>query len=254
MNYQEWIGCSDPLQFLQFLREEFDDRKFRLYLCGGCRQISHLFYRPESLVAVEVAERFADNTATLDELDVADWNAESPTFGVEITGRFHFDSPTRRKVVPRLIEMGVLPQAALEPYDWVINDEVIMRLLSAAELAYHCVLRPNLNERDWPIDCISKVDWPGRWLIDCVFGNPFSRVHLDKAWLTDAVKKLARVAYEERLPDSCLNPILLTTLADELMMSGCRNASMLDHLRKQTQHVRGCWVLDSLLRETNAGS
>ena len=64
-----------------------DDLKVTLYLCAGCRLIAHLFYMPESLTAVEVAERFADGNTRVKELARAEWDAEKNSIRLE-TGVF----------------------------------------------------------------------------------------------------------------------------------------------------------------------
>src|SRR4051794_15221159 len=98
---------------LEYLRGVVSERKLRLYFCGGCRCIAHLFFRPASLTAIEVAERFADGVASQEELDRAEWDAECPAFGYEFEREgFSYSSPVKRSVVPRLIEMGVLPESA----------------------------------------------------------------------------------------------------------------------------------------------
>lgn len=41
---------------------------------------------------------------------------------------------------------------------------------------------------------------------------------------------------------------VLPILADALEDAGCEDTSVLQHLRGPGPHVRGCWVLDWLLR------
>jgi hypothetical protein len=92
---------------------------------------------------------------------------------------------------------------------------------------------------------------PRTALLRCLFGNPFRPVALDPGWLTwhdGAVVKLAQAAYEEReLPAGHLDTARLAVLADALEDAGCTDATILDHLRGPGLHVRGCWVVDTLL-------
>jgi hypothetical protein len=55
------------------------------------------------------------------------------------------------------------------------------------------------------------------------------------------VRMLALAIYEERRFGDC--PIL----ADALEEAGCANAAILEHLRGQGPHTRGCWALDLIL-------
>ncbi|MBA4192544.1 MAG: hypothetical protein C0467_31640 [Planctomycetaceae bacterium] len=75
-----------------------------------------------------------------------------------------------------------------------------------------------------------------------VFGNPFSLLTADAAWLTSTVLALAAGIYESR--DFSAMPIL----ADALQEAGCGNDDILTHCRDANGvHVRGCWVVDLIL-------
>jgi hypothetical protein len=249
MDEAEWFKCSEPPQMLQYLESKFGDRKFRLYLCGGCRQISHLFFCPKSAAAIEVGERFSEQKATLEELEAAEWDAESPTFGFEFesNGIMPADSLARRRIVPRLIKMGMLTEAALSNSEWKLQEIDRRKLVAAAYLAYYCVALPDLNKRCWDIPFFARVNWPGRWLADCVFGNPFHDIQMDKSWVGLASVDLAVAAYERRQSSGLLEPAYLSTLANELEKNGCDDRQILSHLRGQSLHVLGCWVLDLIL-------
>jgi hypothetical protein len=211
MTEAEWLACTDPQPMLEYLRGKASDRKWRLYLCGGCRQIAHLYFRTESLAAVEVAERFADGQVDSFELARAVSAAEVP---------YELDQDD--------------------------DDPVRRRLVAAASLAEYCAgLFPEGLEWDsWGLEYMSQVDWPGRWLPDCVFGNPFRPVTLNPTMLTwnaGTVPKLAQAIYDERRFGD------LPILADALEEAGCDNADILAHCRTEGPHVRGCWVVDLLL-------
>ena len=75
----------------------------------------------------------------------------------------------------------------------------------------------------------------------CLFGNPFRPVSLEPAWVTSTVIALARGIYDGRAFDR--TPIL----ADALQDAGCEHPDILNHLRGDGPHVRGCWVVDLLL-------
>jgi hypothetical protein len=59
---------------------------------------------------------------------------------------------------------------------------------------------------------------------------------------------LAQAAYDERnLPSGLLDTNRLAVLADALEDAGCTGPDILEHLRGNAPHVRGCWVLDLIL-------
>jgi hypothetical protein len=72
MTEAEWLACSDPEEMLRALPEPVSERKMRLFACAAVRHLARLDPAGSSLRAVEVAERFADGKAGLDEL-VAAW-------------------------------------------------------------------------------------------------------------------------------------------------------------------------------------
>jgi hypothetical protein len=77
---------------------------------------------------------------------------------------------------------------------------------------------------------------------------PERRVDVSPLWRTSTVLSLAHVAYRERaLPEGRLDRDLLAILADALEDAGCSERELLDHLRSDGFHVRGCWALDLLL-------
>jgi len=73
------------------------------------------------------------------------------------------------------------------------------------------------------------------------FGNPFRPVIVDPSWLTSTVHALAKGIYDEKAFDR------MPILADALMDAGCNNEEVLHHCRSEAPHVRGCWLIDSLL-------
>lgn len=83
-------------------------------------------------------------------------------------------------------------------------------------------------------------------LIRDLYGNPFRAVTLApavRAWNGGAILLLAEAIHNDAAFDR------LPILADALEEAGCTNEDILTHCRSGPVHVRGCWVLDLLLRK-----
>ena len=118
-----------------------------------------------------------------------------------------------------------------------------------------------------------------------IVGNPFSPVVVAPEWRTPDVVSLSKDAFEIAPVGGCMDPLTIMAVADALEEAGCQGRfhecdqcddagmfsegfqvsikcpicdgtkkvfvehPLLWHLRscKQSPHVRGCWVIDSLL-------
>jgi hypothetical protein len=85
-------------------------------------------------------------------------------------------------------------------------------------------------------------------LVREIAGNPFRPATLSPACLTSDVSLIALAAYGAgRQPSGHLDNARLAVLSDALEEAGCSDADILSHLRSPGPHVRGCWVLDLVL-------
>lgn len=78
-------------------------------------------------------------------------------------------------------------------------------------------------------------------LLRCIFGNPFRPVDIKPSLLTDSVIKVAKGIYDERAWDR------MPVLADAVEEAGATDRKLLEHLRSEGPHYRGCWALDCVL-------
>lgn len=102
--------------------------------------------------------------------------------------------------------------------------------------------------RDWDSDWAKKdrpeerrVQAAQADLVREVFGVPFGRTAIRRAWRTRDIGALARQMYEERAFSR------MPELAEALSRNGCTDAAVLAHCRRRGKHVRGCWVVDLIL-------
>jgi hypothetical protein len=69
MTEQEWLACNDPRRMLDFVRWKSSGRKLRLFVCGYLRTFLARHNDELSRVALEMSERFADGSATAEDLE-----------------------------------------------------------------------------------------------------------------------------------------------------------------------------------------
>lgn len=71
MTEAERLACDHAEPMLAFVRRVPSDRKSRLYFCESAWHVRHLLTDNRSWQAVEIAERYADGSALLADLDAA---------------------------------------------------------------------------------------------------------------------------------------------------------------------------------------
>jgi hypothetical protein len=228
MTEARWLTSQDLSAMLAHLQPGASKprllRKLRLLTCACCRHVWSSMTKRESRAAVEVGEQFADGL-----VDTA-----------------------KRRATERLVRGDTDEEdapAADVAATWAIAAE------TRSEDGFR--VAPNAA---WAASCASQAV-RGRKsekafqaaLVRDIFGNPFRTTRIAPGWLTwrrRAIPKLAQAAYDERkLPGGELDPKRLAALADALEEAGCADADILGHLRGPGPHVRGCWVLDLLLRK-----
>jgi len=224
----DWLVSKDLEQLLLFLQfggggHRATSRKLRLFMCGCCRRIWNFIPNKYCRKAVEVAERYADGLVC-DKILEDSWytafcsceSLESPVdyYAGNCAAHTAFDGPRSVSNVPRYA------CSAISEITKDGNNEAIQ------------------TEREAQLI-----------LIHDVFGNPFHPLpFINLSWLAwngGIIPRLAQVIYDNRRFSD------MPVLADALEEAGCTNAAILDHCRGETEHVRGCWVIDQLLRGTN---
>lgn len=246
MTETEWLETSSPENLLNYLGERASRRKRRLFACACVRRIWPLLCDDRLRVAVKAAERFADERASVQVLERA--------------RRIARELREKRQEVEwqQASWMPLSARAAAQAVEAVLEDEpIVMRprdirdrpdVISATRTARAAARAAEAQrEEDTPISrepnrrlhTFDAVE-----LIHEIFGNPFRPVTLDAGrlrWKDNLVPKMAQVIYRKR----CFRN--LPILADALEEAGCQDAEILSHCREPREHVRGCWVVDSLL-------
>jgi hypothetical protein len=234
MTEAEWLGATDPAEMLTFLRGtgKATDRKLRLFAVACCRGIWPLLLDKRSRQAVDVAERFADGEAGLEELKrvlVAAYQArdgQRESSGSPITSAAYVALETCRAGVPLRLEVTLLEAVRAATHHLPRSDRDSRRNAQTQERAYQAAL---LRELFGPL--------------------PFRELPPLPAYNDATVQRLAQTAYDDRvLPSGHLDPTRLAVLADALLDAGYpADAEILQHLRGEGPHWRGCWALDAVM-------
>jgi hypothetical protein len=220
MTEAEWLGSYDPPTMLQFLRANYgaSDRKQRLLSVACCRQIGNLLTDERSQKAVEVAEQFAEDQTSTEELAHAHQAAqEACTKFLNLANKWDDCA----------MAAGAVADASYSGAAFVVS--VSYRSSTLGDIGSD---KESLSRARRSV--VAE-------LVRDVFGNPFCPVAFSPSWRTDTVVTLARLMYEAR--EFSAMPIL----ADALQDAGCDNADILAHCRGDGPHVRGCWVVDLVL-------
>jgi hypothetical protein len=233
MNASEWWMCSSPEGILAWLGRSADDRCLRLFCCACCRLIWPLITDESSRKAVEFSERYADGFISSSELRAR----EAAVRGLRCLGAGGW--------------LGAWAAAEAAGDDARVASAWVPAW--SAEAAGEAAARSTVAaDESAPAEEIAAEVWRLQRQLQCavlrdIFVNPFQpAVPLESGWLrwrNGAVVQAAQASYDR---GDCED---LTHLARLLQQAGCENEDILAHCRASSRHVRGCWVLDLLLRK-----
>src|SRR5439155_24373903 len=238
MTERDWVHCTDPESMLEFLRGKATDRKLRLFACACCRHTAALMAaecrrmteHKRHPAEIEAARREADLAARAAEI------AERPAAGLASLAELKalFSSPDDDEMEGCYADG---PDAA-----WSAKASAY-RARWCADYCSPPSYRPGAGFRS-----SSAADRDRERLSQCgllrdIFGNPMYAVPIDPTWLTPDVVELAQAIYAERTFDG------MPRLADALERAGCTKPAILAHCQGAGEHVRGCWVVDAVLRK-----
>lgn len=217
MTEREWVWNDRPYDMLAHIGDRASVRKVRLY-AHACATRARPFVSDGWVRrAVDLLERSAEGAVTPEQAEAMER---------EIRGRRTAD------------QSGNLAGYAV----WVANDRVSAHYYAPCVLgtAAQVVAQATKGRKSRIVNRVERR-WHATFLRD-IFGNPFRPITFLPEWLTGSVVALAAHAYELR--DFSVLPVL----ADALQDAGCDCEDVLRHCRDESlTHIRGCWVLDSVL-------
>jgi hypothetical protein len=221
MGEQEWLACTDPQKMLDFLLGQVSDRKLRLFAVACCRSVWHLLNGPSARNGVEVAERFADGAASLQEMAAA--------------GDAAGDAPW-----PAIRAGNPYAECVAHAAIWATATDATTAAHVASRFARGCD-QDKKRPDGTAIATHPEEERRQTHLLRDIVGNPFRSVRINPAWRSAEVLALAQGIYDERAFAK------MPELATELEKVDCSDAVLLTHCRDRGPHARGCWVLDLLL-------
>jgi hypothetical protein len=219
MTESEWLACADPEPMLEFLRGKASDRKVRLFAVSSFRRVPAILGSEGCQAAFEVAERFAEGSASESELPRLD------------AAGFCWDAPMPIRMLQTFVMVNS-HTAAFSAVAWATGQKRTFvgrtQYSHPQELPTHAALLR---------DVIPNPFKPSPPLPAAVL-----------AWHDRTVPRLALGIYEGRkMPEGTLDNARLAVLADALLDAGCEDEALIAHCREAGTHVRGCWAVDLLL-------
>ncbi|WP_246523439.1 hypothetical protein [Gemmata palustris] len=246
MTEQEWQTATDPTPMLEFLRGKASDRKLRLFAVACCRRVWTLLEDKRHRFIVERAEQYADGVLSLARMNKAVERAqqagnERRYQGSELVGDWHVVLAAEGLTIDfdaaRIADNVATARGEIASHFYF--EEVAKRSQTEYETAWR-------EQRDSASRNAADAEEKRSQtvLLRDIFGNPIRPVTVEPSWLTSTVTALANGIYTEKAFDR------LPILADALMDAGCSHDDLLNHLRSDGPHVRGCWALDLVLGKT----
>ncbi len=232
MTETEWLDCISPEEMLVFLGERATLRKKRLFACACVRRIWPSLNDDRLRMAVKAVEQFADGRVSSDLLAKARRKVKLSKACVHVIQAIEALLPEDGPILIR-------PRDIREPTDVISATRAVRTSARTLEASKEYDAPPKM-ETIRPLAALDAVE-----LLREIFGSPFRSVDIDPSWLAwkqGLVPRMARIIYRKR----CFRN--LPILADALEEAGCHDAALLSHCRNRVDHVRGCWVVDAILK------
>jgi hypothetical protein len=235
-----WFSGTELRATISFLKGKSHERKLKLFACACCRRINHLLIDDRSKRAIDVVEQFHEGRVTRQIYDNAFQSAQDAYMALsrDVANDEATPGLSAYRSILRISRMFAAQSVMLCFGDgyWEVTQVCCGALRGQGTSDVDESESRSAGEKIEANEQSAQVG-----LLHDIFGNPFHPIAIDSEWLTSTVLQLARQTYDSR--DFSILPIL----ADALQDAGCENEEMLNHCRQQTEHVRGCYVLDLLL-------
>lgn len=214
MTEDEWLKSEDSETMLEFIRPLAPKRKLQLFAAACFRRLSHLLPDDRQMKAVEMLENAA---VGLDLLSIR----------AIVKGARHAIPSSEDSYSGKCKDADDLYFVALMFYRELVSSSTAHHATFATRgLADGGVMERKVQSQ----------------LLRCIVGPlPFRNVSIHSSWATPAILSLA-----ESIDDS-RDFHLLPQLGQAIQQAGCDDRAILEHCNDSGLHVKGCWIIDSLL-------
>jgi hypothetical protein len=233
MNEAQWLEGECGVWHFNHASKGISNRKARLLLLAALQRIEG--FLPELMrLSFATIGRVADGHLSRNELNIFRESFKGEAFFSDgFTGERNRDHRYNTRIARKLLGFACAQNAASSlPH--------ILNHARNLEMSLTVSSPPNPDPELYPQEDKRILEQHIEVLKD-IIGNPFRPVTIDPSWLTSIVVALATGIYADRAFDR------MPILADALQDARCENADILNHCRQPGEHVRGCWVVDSLL-------
>lgn len=233
MTEAEWQSSREPQSMLAFLCGKVSDRALRRFLWLCARELWGAAPEKPTQVALQVVERLAESV----------WpGGLGPTKLVVASGQAVLDCTSSDP----LLSLGL----ATDPQNitTIARSALPTGLISVLEfLACIGPIEPSILP--WRVESMAASGLSllrqAQILRDSIH-CPIRPLYFQAVWRQrngGACLHIARSIYDEQTFDE------MPILADALMDAGCDDDAILEHCRSTEPHIRGCWLLDCILRK-----
>lgn len=227
MSANLWQQSKHLYELLALCDRHLSDRKRRLFAVACCQRFKHLFRSRQHEAILNVAIRVAEGLANEEERQAA-----------EQVAFLNFLTIRER----RLEETPATP--------WKHEDELLARAINLTVAVGKFHAEDAADHARWSISG-AGLGWDSEQAEEAAqcdllreIVGPFPPVSLDPIWVSSNDRAAYRLAQSIHEEDNFED---LPILGDALEDAGCTLGFVLDHCRRNSGHVRGCWVLDQVL-------
>lgn len=242
MTEERWLACRNPKEMLEYLRGKISERKVRLFAVASCRMIWNLLSDKRSRLAVEVAERFADNLAAVAELEAAHEGGKRAWQESNRVSRSGF------------LDAGYLAaksaqDAAYNPQTMILPPKGFGRPVKGFSVepipardvypGYAAESAASARGAEGGARCeyvVQQQMAAQAELLREICGNPFQSYSAPPRW-HGTMHRLAKEIYA----GEDVGPAL------ELALRQAAHPELADHFGPESRHPKGCWVIDLIL-------